>query len=60
MAGWLGGWEEFEIRLSSGKRKLELGLGLSLAKEGATFQRWGKIRGPVNLINPYFHGLDIL
>ena len=31
MGGWPGGGEELEIRLSSGQRKLELGLGLSLA-----------------------------
>ena len=30
MAGWVAGWEELEIRLSSGQ--LELELGLSLAK----------------------------
>ena len=29
--GWVGGREELEIRLRSGQRKLELGLGLSLA-----------------------------
>ena len=34
MGGWVAGWpggEELEIRLSSGQRKLELGLGQSLA-----------------------------
>ena len=30
MGGWVGGWSELELRLSSGQ--LELGLGLSLAK----------------------------
>ena len=30
LGGWVAGWEELEIRLSSGQRKLELGLGLSL------------------------------
>ena len=32
VGGWVGGWSELELRLSSGQQKLELGLGLSLAK----------------------------
>ena len=31
MGGWVGGWSELELRLSSGQQKLELGRGLSLA-----------------------------
>ena len=31
VGGRMAGWEELEIRLSSGQRKVELGLGLSLA-----------------------------
>ena len=34
VGGWLGEGEELEIRLSSGQRKLELGLSLSLTKSG--------------------------